>query len=164
MVWGYGLAGMFAVVMLLFNPYNLQLLMPASNMQNVSMINCIALMVFGLIDVALFSLVFNLQVIKSANRDGVIGLVMVGVAVAFGVLFSMLTVALRWSLVITLQVYGWLLVGINVLHSIFVKNEENETLALNKTNLITIGVIAVVVIALLIAGFYITKPLIAMPV
>lgn len=170
MVWGYGLTGFLAVVMLLFNPYNLQLLMPSSNMQNIAMINCIALMVFGLIDVAVFSLIINLQIMKIVNSDGLIGLITLGAAVAFGILFSVLTVALKWSLVICLQAYGWMLVGINVLHAVFVKNEENEggeTINLFKanlkTNIIVMSVLLVVVIALLITGFYVTKPLIAIP-
>lgn len=114
----YTLCALFAIVFLFFTPYHLQLLMPSQIMQNLAMINCIAVMVFAAVDAALFSwAVFSHLTVMKKQGGRLGGIVLLVCAVlAFGA--GSLLMEARGSFPIYVGLYAGILIIINSLHSI----------------------------------------------
>lgn len=115
----YLFSGLFAITALLFTPYNLQLLMPDTILQNIAMILCIAHIVFIFADMWLFSFTFcsgcKDLYLKSENEAFVI----VPTIAVIAVILSYFANAYMWSFSICIAIYSTTLVVINLLHSVF---------------------------------------------
>lgn len=159
----FAVAGLMAIIFLLFTPYNLQLLMPTQNMQNIAMINCIAVMVFSFADIAVLSMAINSHLAQIIDTEVIIGRgIVVGITV-LSIILALLTTGLRWSFAICVAVYASVLLFVNIIHSIFYKDSEGGTacMTINKAKGIVISIESVVVLVLLVGGYFIVEPLIA---
>lgn len=159
----YFLSGLMALGLLIFTPYNLQLLMPSQNLQNIAMINVIAVMVFALADVLVFSWGLNLHIAKIASESGVVDIVHVGVAAVVATIFAVLTLTLSWSFTICITVYSSILMAVNILHA-FVANKDDKIkrLELNKKSYIIVIVAALLALVLLLVGYFVAEAKIAL--
>lgn len=122
----YWLSGLFAIVALFFAPYNLQLLMPSTIMQNIAMIACIAHIVFILVDMWLFAWAICTGCIEVCKQSGIKGVVCISVFAIVATVLGFVSAACRWSFVIQTAVYGSVLAFFNVLNAAFEDGKEAE--------------------------------------
>lgn len=161
----YWISGMFAIVALFFTPYNLQLLMPSTIMQNIAMIACIAHIVFILIDMWMFSCAFCVGSADAYGQSAKSGIVTICVAAVIATVLAYVSVASKWSFVVQTAVYGSILTALNVLHAAF-PEKENVTSA--ETVCVRSGVktgafaaATLLFAAVLIGAYFITEKFIA---
>lgn len=164
----YWLSGMFAVVMLFFTPYNLQLLMSATIMQNIVMIDCIAHIVFILVDMWLFA-----WTLCAGSRDVLMqkekyGIAIISVVAAVATALAFASIACKWSFVIQTAVYGSILTALNVVHAAFPEREEGEEIkeiscagSSGRKEFIVAAAVTILFIAVLVGAYFITEQYIA---
>lgn len=159
----YAISGLFAIVILLIQPYNLQLLLPAVNQQTVVMVNFIALAVFGAIELALLTwgILFHIAELRKVMSAKI--LVSIGCLCAFAVVISLITAALKWPFAVCVAVYASVLCGVNALHSLIY---EKESLSAEykpyRWSMLAPAIFAFLIAVLLICGYYIIEPMIAL--
>lgn len=162
----YWLSGMFAIVALFFTPYNLQLLMPSTIMQNIAMIACIAHIVFILVDMWLFAWAICVGS-QALCLQGQKGLIIQSAIAVVATILAYLAVSLSWSFSICVAVYGGMLIVINILHAAFpepdsVCCDDAEAVVPNdKVLWIARAVVTGLMLAVLIGAYYITESHIA---
>lgn len=161
----YWLSGMFAIVALFFTPYNLQLLMPATIMQNIAMIACIAHVAFILVDVWLFSwaiFVGSREVCAAGGRTGVVA---IAASAIVACVLAYVSIVCKWSFVIQVSVYGGIIIFINILNAAFSdKMSEEKKCELRCCDKMMVAVAAVetaLFLAVLIGVYFITENQIA---
>lgn len=164
----YWLSGMFAVVMLFFTPYNLQLLMSATIMQNIVMIDCIAHIVFILVDMWLFAWVLCAGSRDVLMRKEKYGIAIISVVAAVATALAFASIACKWSFVIQTAVYGSILTALNVFHAAFPEREEGEEIkeiscagSSGRKELIVAAAVTILFIAVLVGAYFITEQYIA---
>lgn len=161
----YWLSGIFAIVALFFTPYNLQLLMPSTIMQNVAMIACIAHLVFMVADIWLFSWAICSGGNDVARQVKFKGTAFAVSAAATALVLAILSVRYKWSFVWIIAVYGCILTVLNVLHAAFPdKDETAESLEteVSFTEKITLrAAVTAMFAAVLIGAYFITEAHIA---
>lgn len=166
----YWLSGLFAVVALFFTPYNLQLLMPSTIMQNIAMIACIAHIVFILADTWLFSWAICAGVKDICAGGGKSGTAFIAVATLIATVLSYLSIIYQWSFVVATAVYGGVLTAVNVLHAAFPEkdcdiDESDCGETLKAASGIEVwsarGAVTVLYAVVLIGAHFITQPYIA---
>lgn len=164
----YWLSGMFAVVMLFFTPYNLQLLMSATIMQNIVMIDCIAHIVFILVDMWLFAWALCAGSRDVLMRKEKYGIAIISVVAAVATALAFASIACKWSFVIQTAVYGSILTALNVFHAAFPEREEGEEIkeiscagSSGRKELIVAAAVTILFIAVLVGAYFITEQYIA---
>lgn len=160
----YAISGLFAIVILLIQPYNLQLLLPAVNQQTVVMVNFIAIAVFGAVELALLTwgILFHLAELRKLMNARI--LVSIVCICAFAVVISLLTAALKWPFAVCLAIYASVLCGVNIVHSLFYEKESSfAEYKAYRWSMIAPAIFAFLIAILLICGYYIVEPMIALP-
>lgn len=157
----YSVSGLFAIIILLIQPYNLQLMLPGVNQQNVVMINCIAIIVFGAIETTLLSWALNVHIFNFSQGIKRVDIIYLVCAVAFAIVIALISVAHGFSFAICVAVYASVLLGINILHSFFV-DKEIMTNQVEKSIFTWMQVsMCALVVVLLLCGYFIVEPMIA---
>lgn len=157
----YSVSGLFAIIILLIQPYNLQLMLSGVNQQNLVMINCIAIIVFGAIETTLLSWAFNVHIFSFSQGIKRADIIYMVCAVAFAIVIALISVAYAFSFAICVAVYASVLLGVNILHSFVVDKETMTNQATQSIfTWIQVGTCALVVV-LLICGYFIVEPMIA---
>lgn len=115
----YTWSALFVIAFCFFTPYHLQLLLPAQILQNLAMINCIAVMVFSAVAVALLSWsVFthlNVLGISCGSTCGVTAVV----CVLLGFLVAVTAVCFQASFRGCVMLYTGILFLVNILCTLF---------------------------------------------
>lgn len=156
----YWLAGMFAIVALFFTPYNLQLLMPDTILQNIAMIACIAHIVFIFADMWIFAWAFcqGCKDLYSQGKNE--AFVLIPSAAVAAMILSYFASAYMWSFSICVSVYGTVLTAINVLHAAFDKN-DNCNMEITSTDNIKIltltGAVTLILMTVIAGAYFITE-------
>lgn len=159
----YSVSGLFAIIILLIQPYNLQLMMSGVNQQNLVMINCIAIIVFGAIETTLLSWALNVHIFSFSQGIKRVDIIYLVCAVAFAIVIALISVAFEFSFAICVAVYASVLLGVNILHSFVVDKEIMTNQATQSIfTWIQVGMCALVVV-LLLCGYFIVEPMIAIP-
>lgn len=158
----YSVSGLFAIIILLIQPYNLQLMLPAVNQQNIAMINCIAIIVFGAVETLLLSWALNVHIARLSQNFTRIDLVYFVCVVVIATLTALLCVGYGISFAICVAVYASVLLGVNILHSFVVdKDAIKQECKINNNTWIAHGCLYVVAVVLLLCGYFIVEPMIA---
>lgn len=161
----YWLAGLFAIVALLFTPYNLQLLMPSEIMQNIAMISCIAHIVFVFADMWIFAWTFCVGVIRACAQSGRYYAALISSIAVVAAVLAYLSIALGWSFVALTSVYGCVLAALNILHAAFpertTQDENAKTSVCPRVTAVTVLSVSLLFAAVLIGACFITENLIA---
>lgn len=160
----YWLSGMFAIVALFFTPYNLQLLMSDTILQNIAMIACIAHIVFILVDMWIFAwalCVGSKNIYLQSSREAFIIIPSVGI---IAMVLSYLTSAFTWSFSISTSIYAVILTLINIVDSFFDKDETCllcQDAEKTKTDCIKSwsinGILTLIFLVVLIGTYFITE-------
>lgn len=169
----YSLSSVFTVIMLLFTPYNIQLLMPDQILQNIAMINCIALIFFSFVDICLLSWTLNSQIClwsKNLVAD-VFSKSDISVCSCIAVLslaLAVIVLALKGSVETLFAVIASLLLILNIADGIaprpsFQEDGQKPLAYFRKTSVVCYAVLAATFIVSIIIGYYITESLIAIP-
>lgn len=165
----YWLSGLFAIVALFFNPYNLQLLMPDTIMQNIAMIACIAHVVFILVDAFVFA-----WAVSAGSKEvllavkGKIGIAVVISSAAVATVFAFVSLVFKWSFVIQTAVCGGILTAVNVLHAAFPEKESEvgadaeATRTYSRIGMVAVAVVTLLFAAVLIGAYFITENLMSL--
>lgn len=160
----YWLAGMFAIVALFFTPYNLQLLMPSTVMQNIAMILCIAHILFVFVDMWLFAWAFFAGSKDVCGQCGRYGAIVVTAFAVVAAVLAYLSITFKWSFVVQSAVYGCTLTAVNVLHAAFPESDDGVSAPESRDVRISAAMTAVVTVvfaAVLAGAYFITENLIA---
>lgn len=155
------ISGLATIVFLFFTPYNLQLVLPTQIMQNLAMINCIAVMVFSLVVSSIFVYTIVIQIIQLCQSNKKSFLVLLGVSVFACLVISMLTVSLNWSFSILANFYAWCLLIISLADILWSKSNQSITVVYNSKAKITLTGFVVVSFFIIAIGCYIVAPMIA---
>lgn len=152
----YALSGLFAIVLLFFTPYNLQLLMPATNLQNITSINLIAVLFFSTIDVALFTLVLGTHILF--NIWDITGTIVLAMSIIISVIISMLATVFVWSFIVCIGVYASILLLINTVNSVCSVQDVSQCCESKQKHIIIIGgMFAIAVLTVLISAYFIVN-------
>lgn len=159
----YSALSLFAIIILLVQPYNLQLMLPGVNQQNIAMINCIAIIVFGGIEILLLTWALNLHIFSLFQNITHVDLIYIACSVVVATLISLLCVAYGVSFAICAAVYTSILLCVNIIHSFTVDKETVTPIQCKITNSMWIAhaCLAVLAIVLMLSGYFIVEPLIA---
>lgn len=159
----YSASSLFAIIILLVQPYNLQLMLPAVNQQNIAMINCIAIIVFSGIEILLLSWALNLHIFSLLQNITRVDLIYIVCSVVVATLISLLCVAYGVSLAICAAVYTSILLSVNIIHSFTVDKETITPIQCKITNSMWIAhaCLAILAIVLMLSGYFIVEPMIA---
>lgn len=157
----YWIAGMFALVALLFTPYNLQLLMPTTNQQNISMICCIANIVFMLVDMWVFSFALLRGGARLAESEGLAGAVYACCAAAVATAPAFAAVAAEWPFAVCVGIYAALLTVLSTVKLFFPEEECACDVAGGRTYAVS-GIVTALFVAVLAGAYFITEAHIAL--
>lgn len=159
----YSALSLFAIIILLVQPYNLQLMLPGVNQQNIAMINCIAIIVFGGIEILLLTWALNLHIFCLFQNITHVDLIYIACSVVVATLISLLCVGYGVSFAICVAVYTSMLLGVNIIHSFTVDKETITPIQCKITNSMWIAhaCLAVLAIVLMLSGYFIVEPMIA---
>lgn len=158
----YSAAGLFAILILLIQPYNLQLMFTGVNQQNIAMINCIAIIVFGAVETLLLSWALNVHLVRMSQEYTHTDLIYLVCAVVVAVVTALLCVGYGISFAICTAVYASILLGVNIIHSFVVDKEAiKQECMTSKITWIIQGSLYVLVIILLLCSYFIVEPMIA---
>lgn len=158
----YSVSGLFAIIILLIQPYNLQLMLPGVNQQNIAMINCIAIIVFGAVETLLLSWSLNVHILRLSQNITSIDLIYLVCIVVIATLTALLCVGYGISFAICVAVYASVLLGVNILHSFVVdKDAIKQACKINNITWIVHGCLYALVAVLLLCSYFIVEPMIA---
>ena len=157
----YWIAGMFALVALLFTPYNLQLLMPTTNQQNISMICCIANIVFMLFDMWAFSFALLRGGARLAESEGLAGAVYACCAAAVATAPAFAAVAAKWPFAVCVGIYAALLTVLSAVKLFFPEEECSCDVAGGRAYAVS-GIVTALFVAVLAGAYFITEAHIAL--
>lgn len=148
---GYGIASVLSILIMLFTPYNLQLLSPSTNMDTLAKVALYAKMILGLVEVVLLSATLSSHILLAVDFEKLTATIVVSVATVLSVLIVCLCVAFNCSLQIYFGVVTLLLLILNIVNSVTKSERENNiSLVEVKINWIYVSiVIAVIAIALI---------------
>lgn len=156
----YWLAGMFAVVALLFTPYNLQLLMPTQIMQNIAMIGCIAHIVFMFADMWVFAWALCRGIYSAMSSET--GAQSAALAVIVAAVLALLTVIFKWHFAICIAVYAGVLVALNTVRAVTDGKVYNQVASCNITRFsVACAAVTLLFVAVLAASYFVTEAYIA---
>lgn len=151
----FAMSGLFALAFLFFTPYNLQLAFPNQVLQNLVMIDCIALMVFSALNIAFLTLTINTtaHIIDFGTGESI-------VIMSAAFVLGMITNIFNLSFPIVVGTQAVALSVINVIHCF--TYQYNGKTSQSRKGLKVVGLIMLLlIIAALLSGYFITKSCIA---
>lgn len=161
----YWLSGLFAIVALFFTPYNLQLLMPSTVMQNIATVACIAHFVFVAVDMWMFAWAFSVGYEDVCAQSGSCGEISVIITAIIAAVLAFVSMAYRWSFVLQTSVYGGALAALNVLHAAFPESRTQKTAKDvpedARLKALAYTAVAVLLAAVMVCAYFVTEKEIA---
>ena len=143
----YWIAGMFALVALLFTPYDLQLLMPTTNQQ--------------IIDMWAFSFALLRGGARLAESEGFAGAVYACCAAAVATALAFAAVAAEWPFAVCVGIYAALLTVLSAVKLFFPEEECACDVAGGRTYAVS-GIVTALFGAVLAGAYFITEAHIAL--
>ncbi|MGN0771670.1 MAG: hypothetical protein ACI4MI_03690 [Christensenellales bacterium] len=153
----YLAAAFCSIITLIFNPYNLQLVAPDQNLQNITSFNLLAVMVFATITVAVLCFAIGGSLTFSCKGNGKVAATIICIAVTATVV-AIITTYFNWSFVICLGVYTAMLLALAVAGLMIgyqAPTQAQSTFSITQFTL-QAAVIVVCIITVMIVGFFIT--------
>lgn len=156
-IFGYGIAGILSILTLIFTPYNLQLLSPATHMDAFATLTMIAVMVFGLITTLILSIAISAHILLFVDNEKLTAAVVTCIFTVISAIFASLAVELNWSLQIYISIFTLSLIIFNVINSVTKSERENNICVKEATvNKLYLGIVAAVVTLAIIAALIIS--------
>lgn len=151
-IFGYGIVGIISILTLIFTPYNLQLLSPATHMDAFATLTMIAVMVFGLIATVILSVAISAHILLAVDNEKSIATVAICIFTAISAIFASLAVVFDWSLKIYISIFTLSLIIVYAINSV-TKSERDINICVKEAavNKLYIGIIAAVVVLAMIA-------------
>lgn len=149
---GYGIASVLSILIMLFTPYNLQLLSPSTNMDTLAKVALYAKMILGLVEVVLLSATLSSHILLAVDLENLTATIVVSIMTILSVLIVCLCVAFNGSMQIYFGVLTFLLLILNIVNSVTKSERENNICLVEvKINWIYIGIVLAVIAIVLIA-------------
>lgn len=157
----YSIFSFFPLLLLFFTPYNMQLIFPAQNLQNLSMITFLVVLVFGCIDIALLAGILFWQIYSVSKNYKLLDYIILFSLIAPAFVLAILGVVYQWSFFIIILVSSVLLLTTSIVSNIISAFAEPSTVIEGETDkklkIVLFSVLAVFSATCLIAGYFITE-------
>lgn len=150
-VFGYGISCIISIFVLIFTPYNLQLLSPTTQLDTFATITMLAAMVFGLTTTAVLSASLSAHIVLALDDEKLIAAIIVVSTIVLSTILASLAVAFNWSLQIYFGVLTLLLFIFHIINSV-TKSERENNICVKEVTVIWVNfaiVIAIAVIAII---------------
>ena len=156
----YIIAAFWAIVLLFFTPYNLSLLSPSTNGQNISTINLIVVIFLAAVGVILFTVAIGSHFAEYFRDGSFAPLVAAFICASVAVVLSLLAAEFTWSFTICTAVYAAVLLAVNMVNSFIQKKGDEYTDAPVRDYKIYIVCAIIILLALGVAvgGHFLSEP------
>lgn len=151
---GYALCGIISILLLILTPYNLQLLVPTTQLDTFATVTMISSMVFSLVIVGVMSLAISSHILIVIYQDKMIATIVSSAIFVLASMLAIFSVAFNFSLQIYFIVLTTLLI-LSYALNIFWKSSEDSKLCLADIKInwlwtgIIIGVAVIAIVAVL---------------
>ena len=151
------IASVCLAVTLIFTPYNIQLLAPDQNLQNVTSFNLIAVIVFATVTAAVLSFEVGSYILLTSNGNSKRAIAVSACCVVESVIAILITY-FNLSFVIVASILTVVLFGIATARIMLDSGENSQEVAIESHTHVALQsvVIAVCVIVVMMVGFFIT--------
>lgn len=123
----YIIAAFWAIVLLFFTPYNLSLLSPTTNGQNIATINLIVVVFLGAAEVCLLTVSIGSHFAEYFKDGSLAPLVAAFICAAISVVLSLLAAEFTWNFVVCTAVYAGVLLTVNIVNGFIQKSGDEFT-------------------------------------
>ncbi|MGN0797341.1 MAG: hypothetical protein ACI4M5_03960 [Christensenellales bacterium] len=150
-------ASVCLAVTLIFTPYNIQLLAPDQNLQNVTSFNLIAVIVFATITVAVLSFEIGSYIMLTSNGNSNRAIAVTACCVVESVIAIIVTY-FNLSFVVVASVLTVVLFGVATARIMLHSDEDAQEIAITSHTHVALQsvVLAVCVVVVMIVGFFVT--------
>ena len=120
-------SALLGVMILFFTPYQLSLLSPATNGQNIATINLIVVVFLGAAEVCLLTVSIGSHFAEYFKDGSLAPLVAAFICVAISVVLSLLAAEFTWNFVVCTAVYAGVLLAVNIVNGFIQKSGDEFT-------------------------------------
>ncbi|MGN0788974.1 MAG: hypothetical protein ACI4MY_03470 [Christensenellales bacterium] len=151
------IASVCLAVTLIFTPYNIQLLAPDQNLQNVTSFNLIAVIVFATVTAAVLSFEVGSYILLTSNGNSKRAIAVTTCCVVESVIAILITY-FNLSFVVVASVLTVALFGVATARIMLNSDENNQEIAIGSHTHVALQsvVLAVCVVVVMIVGFFVT--------
>ncbi len=153
-------SALLGVMILFFTPYQLSLLSPTTNGQNIATINLIVVVFLGAAEVCLLTVSIGSHFAEYFKDGSLAPLVAAFICAAISVVLSLLAAEFTWNFVVCTAVYAGVLLAVNIVNGFIQKSGDEFTDAPVHDYKIYIVCAVIILLALGVAvgGHFLSEP------